>query len=180
MVYAFQVCTCACTCTWPHGETTEGIARLPNTVIAGYITLDYAVVCSLALLCCLWWLISSWYKSSTCVHVYRQKLAKDSSEVLPGCCLAGTHTCLPSHACRWTLNPIILKKVPAPPSDPAPSTEPRPHLSLPPAHAPVFPEDEFNVGDVIKIATDHERVKTLQSGHGEWVESMMMVGVVSS
>ena len=36
----------------------------------------------------------------------------------------------------------------------------------------------LKVGDFVKISGDMERVKELQSGHGEWVDSMIHVRVM--
>ena len=36
----------------------------------------------------------------------------------------------------------------------------------------------LKVGDFVKISGDMERVKELQSGHGEWVDSMIHVRVI--
>lgn len=60
---------------------------------------------------------------------------------------------------RWTLNPVILKKV---------STgEAPPRLSL------VLPDPfKYGEGDFVKISSDPGRMQELQAGHGEWVEQM--------
>lgn len=65
---------------------------------------------------------------------------------------------------RWTLNPVILKKV---------STgEAPPRLSL------VLPDPfKYGEGDFVKISSDPGRMQELQAGHGEWVEQMKQVGV---
>ena len=39
----------------------------------------------------------------------------------------------------------------------------------------MFPEDQFAVGDFVKISSDLETVRGLQVGHGEWVDSMATV-----
>ena len=68
---------------------------------------------------------------------------------------------------RWTFNPVILKKVSV--------GEAPPRLSL------IFQDDPFpvyHVGDFVKISSDANKVKELQPGHGEWLDTMMQVGVV--
>ncbi len=71
---------------------------------------------------------------------------------------------------------MVLKKVPGLPADPASLADNLSPLTLPLSQPHIFPEDQFNVGDIVKISTDRERVSTLQTGHGEWVESMDVVG----
>jgi len=60
---------------------------------------------------------------------------------------------------RWTFNPAVLTKVVAPSSS---SHDPPPTTSQP----------LFNVGDLVQICSDAERMKVLQRGHGEWAEAM--------
>ena len=72
----------------------------------------------------------------------------------------------------------MLKKVPAP-SSPEQLQDRLPPLTIPSPpgtfdHAP-FGDDGFQVGDFVKISSDAETVKLLQTGHGEWVESMIHV-----
>lgn len=49
---------------------------------------------------------------------------------------------------RWTLNPSALRKV-----------------------------NSFNVGDVVTLIDDIEKVKQLQKGHGEWIDNMKNVRI---
>ena len=37
------------------------------------------------------------------------------------------------------------------------------------------PDSSFEVGDLVQISSDLETVKSLQSGHGEWEDSMILV-----
>ena len=72
----------------------------------------------------------------------------------------------------------MLKKVPAP-SSPEQLQDRLPPLTIPSPpgtfdHAP-FGDDGFQVGDFVKISSDAEAVKLFQTGHGEWVESMIHV-----
>ncbi len=72
----------------------------------------------------------------------------------------------------------MLKKVPAP-SSPEQLQDGLPPLTIPSPpgtfdHAP-FGDDGFQVGDFVKISSDAEAVKLFQTGHGEWVESMIHV-----
>ena len=72
----------------------------------------------------------------------------------------------------------MLKKVPAP-SSPEQLQDGLPPLTIPSPpstfdHAP-FGDDGFQVGDFVKILSDAEAVKLFQTGHGEWVESMIHV-----
>lgn len=80
---------------------------------------------------------------------------------------------------RWTLNPAILKKVQSPAGGdhnldghphPPPLTIPSPSTTL---DSTPFGDDNFQVGDFVKISSDVEKVKEYQTGHGEWVESMI-------
>ncbi len=50
--------------------------------------------------------------------------------------------------------------------------------SLPPLTLPLAGDDSFafKEGDFVKISVDRELVHQLQTGHGEWVESMTQVG----
>lgn len=67
----------------------------------------------------------------------------------------------------WTFNPVCLKKV----SD----SEGLPPLTLPPGDG--ITEDRLCVGDFVKISSDIQLVKSLQAGHGEWVDTMAQVNV---
>ena len=67
----------------------------------------------------------------------------------------------------WTFNPVCLKKV----SD----SEGLPPLTLPPGGE--ITDDRLSVGDFVKISSDVLQVKSLQAGHGEWVDSMAQVRV---
>ena len=60
---------------------------------------------------------------------------------------------------KWTFNPVVLSKVFV--EQPAPKEEGAAH--------------GLNAGDFVKIASDVRKVKTLQRGHGEWVEAMTQV-----
>jgi E3 ubiquitin-protein ligase mind-bomb len=76
---------------------------------------------------------------------------------------------------RWTLNPAILKKVPASEERNGGSHHHHPPpLTLPPSLGPApFADDNFQVGDFVKISSDVEKVKEYQEGHGDWVDSMI-------
>jgi E3 ubiquitin-protein ligase mind-bomb len=78
---------------------------------------------------------------------------------------------------RWTLNPAILKKVPSPVQEVERNGARHPHPPPPPLTIPTTTtdpfEDAFQVGDFVKISADAEKVKEFQTGHGEWVESMI-------
>ena len=60
---------------------------------------------------------------------------------------------------KWTLNPAVLSKVFV--EQPTVKEEGSPH--------------GLNVGDFVKISGDVRKVKALQKGHGEWVDSMSQV-----
>ena len=54
---------------------------------------------------------------------------------------------------RWSLNPAVLT----------------------PDDTETANESSFEVGDIVRISSDLERVKKLQRGHGDWVDAMALV-----
>ena len=70
---------------------------------------------------------------------------------------------------RWTFNPAVLTRV----SDAAGNTA---TTTISPATPPITsPETQFNIGDLVQICNDVERVRGLQLGHGEWTGAMEAV-----
>ena len=49
--------------------------------------------------------------------------------------------------------------------------------ALTPLNGETADKCSFKVGDFVRISDDLERVKTLQRGHGEWVDSMLPVNL---
>ena len=70
---------------------------------------------------------------------------------------------------RWTFNPAVLTRVSGTP-DNSGATAMSP--STPPMTSPAT---QFNIGDLVQIINDAERVRGLQLGHGEWTEAMEAV-----
>nr|XP_006814876.1 PREDICTED: E3 ubiquitin-protein ligase mib1-like [Saccoglossus kowalevskii] len=62
---------------------------------------------------------------------------------------------------RWTFNPAVLTKVPNSNSTVTSASE---------TSVSTVP---FQVGDLVQICSDLERIKVLQRGHGEWAEAML-------
>ncbi|XP_022097091.1 E3 ubiquitin-protein ligase MIB1-like [Acanthaster planci] len=62
---------------------------------------------------------------------------------------------------RWTFNPAVLTKVNAVTSSSGSASGDTPTAS------------QFQVGDLVQICSDLERIKALQRGHGEWAEAML-------
>jgi len=71
--------------------------------------------------------------------------------------------------CRWTFNPVVLKKLSV--------GEAPPRLSLVMPEDPFMPEDPymFQPGHFVKVNSDLEMVMKQQAGHGDWVPAMEMV-----
>ena len=71
------------------------------------------------------------------------------------------------HLSRWTFNPAVLTKV-------NPTTA---------ANLTVRTNDpavasQFQIGDLVQICSELERMKILQRGHGEWAEAMLPVRII--
>ncbi len=64
---------------------------------------------------------------------------------------------------RWTFNPAVLTKA-NPSSSSSASGGNEASVASP-----------FQVGDLVQICSDLERMKALQRGHGEWAEAMLPV-----
>ncbi|XP_066272663.1 E3 ubiquitin-protein ligase MIB1-like isoform X1 [Branchiostoma lanceolatum] len=62
---------------------------------------------------------------------------------------------------RWTFNPAVLTKVSTSASSSAG------------ASADTSARENFQVGDLVQVNSDLERVKMLQRGHGEWADAML-------
>jgi len=88
--------------------------------------------------------------------------------------------CYPSGN-RWTFNPAVLTKVGGSVLPMGGATAGGAGAVSPPSPlggSAVIPEPtqsvhtQYNVGDLVQICTDMERMKVLQRGHGEWAEAM--------
>ena len=88
--------------------------------------------------------------------------------------------CYPSGN-RWTFNPAVLTKVGGsvlPMGGGVPGGAGAMSPPSPLGGGAVLPEPtqsvhtQYNVGDLVQICTDMERMKVLQRGHGEWAEAM--------
>lgn len=64
--------------------------------------------------------------------------------------------------CRWTFNPAVLTKANVVRSGDA-------------AQGAEGGTSQFQVGDLVQVCYDLERIKLLQRGHGEWAEAMLPV-----
>lgn len=65
---------------------------------------------------------------------------------------------------RWTFNPAVLTKANIVRSGDA-------------AQGAEGGTSQFQVGDLVQVCYDLERIKLLQRGHGEWAEAMLPVSV---
>lgn len=63
---------------------------------------------------------------------------------------------------RWTFNPAVLTKANVVRSGDA-------------AQGAEGGTSQFQVGDLVQVCYDLERIKLLQRGHGEWAEAMLPV-----
>lgn len=66
--------------------------------------------------------------------------------------------------CRWTFNPAVLTKANIVRSGDA-------------AQGAEGGTSQFQVGDLVQVCYDLERIKLLQRGHGEWAEAMLPVSI---
>jgi hypothetical protein len=70
---------------------------------------------------------------------------------------------------RWTFNPAVLTQVSS-------ATGSSGATAMSPSTPPITsPSTQFNIGDLVQIYNDVERVRGLQLGHGEWTEAMEAV-----
>lgn len=65
---------------------------------------------------------------------------------------------------RWTFNPAVLTKANIVRSGDA-------------AQGAEGGTSQFQVGDLVQVCYDLERIKLLQRGHGEWAEAMLPVSI---
>lgn len=87
---------------------------------------------------------------------------------------------------KWTFNPSVLTRVVVP-SEPSityeshaslnsnslsSNLEAKLKLSDAAKVAAYSEENDFQVGDIVQICSDNERMKVIQKGHGEWAEAM--------
>ena len=73
---------------------------------------------------------------------------------------------------RWTFNPAVLTQVSS-------ATGSSGATAMSPSTPPITsPSTQFNIGDLVQICNDVERVRGLQLGHGEWTEAMEAVCTV--
>jgi E3 ubiquitin-protein ligase mind-bomb len=75
---------------------------------------------------------------------------------------------------RWTFNPIVLKKVVS-----SPTAETAPQRTSIGSMSFSGLLDQFLPGDVVRVSSDVDYVKRHQQGHGDWVDTMSIVSVLS-
>lgn len=101
------------------------------------------------------------YPIAGSLQAYRQNLVQQIifKHIFHFACLKST---LNDSLSRWTFNPAVLTKANVVRSGDA-------------AQGAEGGTSQFQVGDLVQVCYDLERIKLLQRGHGEWAEAMLPV-----
>lgn len=98
-------------------------------------------------------------RCNTCRHTSRKSQQVIFKHMFCFVCLRSS---LNVYLFRWTFNPAVLTKANVVRSGDA-------------AQGAEGGTSQFQVGDLVQVCYDLERIKLLQRGHGEWAEAMLPV-----